>query len=248
MVKTNWKIWNKNYKVENRTFDRALKKLPEMESAKQLKYLISKIYKKNMKILDVGCAAGHYYHSLKKINNNINYIGIDSTKKYIKFAKKNFKKNKNTSFHCEDIFKIKKKHFKKYDITFCCNVLLHLPNIDLPLKNLIRTSKKFCFVRTLVSDNTHLSKFLYDDQFKQNSPLNYVYQNTYSYNYIKRLIKRLGNHKVEFIEDNFKYKNLNAEYKKYEKKQQGVTQVFNKKLQISGSKVFQWKWIKITLR
>ena len=53
----------KDYSVEARTFDRA-KKLPEMESAKQLRTLIKKIYRKGMSILDVGCAAGHYYHSL----------------------------------------------------------------------------------------------------------------------------------------------------------------------------------------
>ena len=53
----NWKIWNKNYKVEQRTFDRLKQNLPEMESAKQLRKLIQKVYKKKMMILDVGCAA-----------------------------------------------------------------------------------------------------------------------------------------------------------------------------------------------
>ena len=42
-----------------------------MESAKQLRKIIFKIYKPNMKILDVGCASGHYYNSLKKIDNKL---------------------------------------------------------------------------------------------------------------------------------------------------------------------------------
>ena len=76
-MKKNWKIWNNNHKVEERTYARTLKKLPEMESAKQLQKIIKKDYRKKMKVLDVGCAAGHYFHNLYKIDKNIDYTGID---------------------------------------------------------------------------------------------------------------------------------------------------------------------------
>ena len=46
MVKKNWKIWNNNHKVEERTYARTLKKLPEMEGAKQLQKIIKKDYRK----------------------------------------------------------------------------------------------------------------------------------------------------------------------------------------------------------
>ena len=68
------------------------KKLPEMESAKQLRKLINKIYKKGMTILDVGCAAGHYYHSIIKVDKLIKFVGIDATKEYIDYANQIFKK------------------------------------------------------------------------------------------------------------------------------------------------------------
>ena len=85
---THWKIWKRNKNVEARTFKRVKNELPEMESAKQLRKIIFKIYKPNMKILDVGCASGHYYNSLKKIDNNLFYCGLDPTKAYINFGKK----------------------------------------------------------------------------------------------------------------------------------------------------------------
>ena len=66
-----WKIWEKNPKVEERTFKRVKKILPEMESTKQLVNILKPIYKKNMKILDVGCAAGHYYLGLMKLDDQI---------------------------------------------------------------------------------------------------------------------------------------------------------------------------------
>lgn len=248
MVNKNWKIWNKDYSVEVRTFDRAKKKLPEMESAKQLRKLISPIYKNEMKILDVGCAAGHYYHSLLKINKSIKFTGIDATKEYINFAKKIFKDYKNSSFYKEDIFKISKKYKKKYDIVYSCNLLLHLPNIDLPLKNLMNTTKKYCFIRTLVSKKTHLSKYLYEDKFdKFGFPINFVYQNTYSYSYIKKLLKKYGAKKIEFIDDEFNYNKINKEFKKYKKKQDAVTEALKNGKQVAGSKIFEWKWIKVTI-
>ena len=54
-----WRIWNKNDSVEERTYCRAAGELPEMESAKQLRKILGNI-NKNESVLDVGCAAGHF--------------------------------------------------------------------------------------------------------------------------------------------------------------------------------------------
>ena len=248
MVKKNCKILNNNHKVEERTYARTLKKLPEMESAKQLQKIIKKDYRKKMKVLDVGCAAGHYLHNLNKIDKNIDYTGIDSTIKYIKFAKKTFKDNSNCDFFVEDIFKISKKHHKKYDITYCCNLLLHLPSIEKPISNLLKTTKKICIFRTLASKNTHLSKLHYDDKLnRKGEPVNFVYQNTFSFNFIKRVLRKNGAKKIRILQDEFKGNNVNKEFKKYQNKQSAVTQVIKNDIQIAGSKVFEWKWFKVYL-
>ena len=122
---------------------------------------------------------------------------------------------------------------------------MHLPNIEIPLKKLINTSKKHCFVRTLISENTHLSQYLYSDSYKNGKPQDFVYQNTYSYKYIKKIIRSLGNYKIKFIKDNYDEKAINKEYKRYSKKQYAVTKVSNG-VQLAGSKVFNWKWIQIS--
>ena len=237
-----WKVWKKNKNVESRTFQRVKNKLSEMESAKQLKKIILNLYKPGMKILDVGCASGHYYNSVKKIDKDILYFGLDPTKAYIDFAKKHFKKNNNVKFILADIYKPPKNTKNKFDISFCCNVLLHLPTLDIPLKNLINTSKKYCVVRTLISDKTHISKYLYSDKYdKKGNPKDFVYQNTYSYDYFKKIVKSVGNCSIKFLSDEFNAQNINSEFKKFEKKQSAVTKVMDK-VQLAGSKVFQWKW------
>ncbi len=243
---TNWKIWKRNKNVEARTFKRVKNELPEMESAKQLRKIIYKIYKPNMKILDVGCASGHYYNSLKKIDNNLFYCGLDPTKAYINFGKKYFKLNKKVSFLLGDINKPPKRIKNHFDIVFSCNVLLHLPSIDKALVNLIHSSKKYCIIRTLISEKTHLSKYLYSDKFdKMGNPKDFVYQNTYSFNYLKKIIKSCGRYKIRFLEDKFESKKINSEYKKFKNKQGAVTKVMDK-IQLAGSKVFEWKWLIIT--
>ena len=47
-------------------FKRAIGKYPEMEVSKALSKIVNKTIKNNEKVLDVGCATGHFYRSLKK--------------------------------------------------------------------------------------------------------------------------------------------------------------------------------------
>jgi len=242
-VVDNWKIWKKNKNVEARTFQRVKNKLSEMESAKQLRKIIFKLYKPGMQVLDVGCASGHYYNSIKKIDKNISYCGLDPTKAYIDFAKKHFKNNNKVKFILGDIYKPPKSIRNKFDISFCCNVLLHLPTLIVPLKNLINSSRRYCIIRTLISDKTHLSKYLYSERYdKRGNPKDFVYQNTYSYDYFKNIVKSIGDCSIKFVNDKFNSKNINSEFKKFKNKQNAVTKVMDK-VQFAGSKVFQWKWV-----
>lgn len=242
----NWKIWDKNDSVEQRTYKRVTGELPEMESTKQLVELVADIYKPGMKVLDVGCAAGHYYNGLSRIDSEISYHGVDATSAYIEFARKHFKDNPFTKFDVVDIFDMPDRFHEQFDIVFCCNVILHLPSFQVPLKNIITASKKYCIIRTLVSDKTHLSKLLYSDSFDENGqPTDFVFQNTYSYNMVENVVRDLGNYKIEFIDDKFDAQAINDECRDYAHLQTAVTRVQNG-VQIAGSKVFEWKWIKIT--
>ena len=112
-------------------------------------------------------------------------------------------------------------------------------------KELIIVLKKYCIIRTLVSDNTHLSKFYHTDKTNKKNILDsFQFQNTYSYNLIKRKIRKIGNYQVKFIEDKYNGSKINKEFKRYNKRYPGLTK-FVQNIQISGSKVFEWKWIVI---
>lgn len=241
-----WKIWDKDESVEQRTYKRATGELPEMECTKQLVRIIADVYAPEMKILDVGCAAGHYYNGLKRVDQVVQYHGVDATVPYIDFAKKHFAGNPNTRFDVADIFALPREFAGKFDIVYCCNVLLHLPSFQVPLANLLAATRKHCIVRTLLSDKTHLSRLLYSDSFdERGEPTDFVFQNTYSHALFEKTIRALGDFRVEFIDDSFDAKAINLEYQGYRTVQSAVTRVQDD-VQIAGSKVFEWKWVKIT--
>jgi len=90
--------------------------------------------KKNLNVLDVGCAYGHVGQSRFKSKNYTNVVGIDKDADCIKHANEKFKNRKfsyyqvdlNLNFHSE-IEKIKKeKNISKFDIVFIALVLQHL--------------------------------------------------------------------------------------------------------------------------
>src|SRR5438445_8847554 len=193
------KIWTKSY--GNLLSKRAKSELPEMESSKSVSKKIKTICLQHDKILDVGCGVGHYYISLKKrIKLDFEYVGIDVIGEYVKKAKILFKDEKNVKFSKGDIYEIP---FQKnsFDIVMCNNFLHNLPSIAKPISELLRVSKKYVLIRTLVGERSFRiqavrnskcdvkSKTYPAREFKDNGePTEYNFLNIYSKDYLKSVI------------------------------------------------------------
>lgn len=157
MANDNWRIWVKDPGYGDLLYKRAVGDLEEMESSKALCDLVSKFYSKGMKILDVGCAAGHYLTSLKKrVDPDIDYTGIDATECYIALARKAH--SSDGEFMIGDIYNIE-FHDNFFDVVMCNNVLLHLPPPPVKaIEELIRVSKKYVVIRTVFGDRNYIIK------------------------------------------------------------------------------------------
>ena len=238
-----WRIWSKNDLVEERTYLRAKGELPEMQSAIQLRHILGDI-RTDISVLDVGCASGHYLRSIRQLSQDCSYIGVDATSMYIDSAKEIFQEDKLAHFEAGDIYNLN----KSADIVFCCNVLLHLPNVKVPLTNLINSFKERLVVRMLISEKTHLSQLLYSDTFDENgNPTDFVFQNTYSFDYLQTLVSQVDSSlKVEFIEDEYDAVALQDEGDNWRKRQGFATTTIENNLQIAGDKVFRWHWMVCT--
>ena len=87
---------NNNAKVY---YNRAVGKSPEMEVSKAMAKIVKKYIKKDENVLDVGCATGHFYRSLKReIKKNFYYTGCDPYKIFLDLANKAWKNDQKVSF------------------------------------------------------------------------------------------------------------------------------------------------------
>lgn len=209
-------------------FDRATGKKPEMEVSKAIANLIKKKIKNNDSILDVGCASGHYYRSIKKrVNKNFFYTGTDPYQIFLDKAKIAWKNDPNVNFIKGNIYNLP---FKKseFEISICSNVFIHLKKIKKPLEELLRVTKRTIIIRTVVYDVSYKIQLVYNkkwwkntnikakDEFDKNgNPRAYSYFNILSKDFLQETIKSIDKKaKVKFIKDiYFSKKNINKSIK-----------------------------------
>jgi ubiquinone/menaquinone biosynthesis C-methylase UbiE len=241
-----WQQWGIQPELESRyNIERVKGNLPEMESTKQLVNLISQVYKPHMRILDVGCNVGHYLVGLRKKLPDSEYTGVDAYEYYVNQAKKHFANDKHARFEVRDIFKPLFPN-DPFDIVYCCNVILHLPDFRKPVANLLESTKQVCLIRTLLGDKTNIVKSPVTDEYdEEGNPLNFWYLNTWKKEYFSDFVHDLG-WNVEFIEDEFSADAIQKEFEhtKVNKLDKG-TRIVNGK-QIIENVVCNWVWAKIT--
>jgi SAM-dependent methyltransferase len=244
MMQAQWKQWANRPETEGTLVQRARGELPEMESTKQLVRLVSEVYEPGMRVLDVGCNAGHYLRGLRRISPELDYTGVDAYAVYIDQAKEIFADDKHAHFEVKDIHK---PIFPDtpFDIVYCCNVIIHLPDFRLPTRNLLESTKKVCFIRLPLGDHTTIVRRAMTQVFSDTGePLDFVYQNTWQREYFTEFVQGLG-WNVELIADEFNPSVLANEYQNL-KKGWGTNVIDGK--QVEGNIILNWTWAKMTPR
>ena len=198
-------------------FDRATGRRPEMEVSKAMANILKNKIKKNDNLLDVGCACGHYYRSIKKrVKKDFFYTGTDPYKIFLDKAKIAWKNELNTNFVKGNIYNLP---FKKnqFDIAICSNVFIHLNKVKKPLKELLRVTKKTIILRTVLYDMSYKIQLVYNKNWWKNTnvkakdefddsgnPRAFSYFNILSKDYLKETIKDIDPKvKISLIKDNF---------------------------------------------
>ncbi len=237
-----WQVWGKSPEVEGTLAARAAGELGEMQCTQQLVTLISEVYQPGMRILDVGCNVGHYLRGIRRLDPTVQYKGVDAYEYYVKQAREFYVGDANASFEVKDVMQPLFTS-EPYDIVYCCNVILHLPFFKTPVRNLIESTKKYCFIRTLLGPITTIVKRVDGNQFDESGePGDYIYENTYNTEFFLEYVRSLGCD-VEVIDDEYNPEVLSAEYGSL-KKGRGTRIVDG--CQVDGNIMFDWKFLKIT--
>ena len=241
-----WEIWADKPEVEGTLVDRARGKLPEMESTKQLVNLVGEVYRPGMRVLDVGCNTGHYLVGLRRISRELDYVGVDAYDSYITQAKEVFRNDPHAAFHRKSIYE-PLFPAEPFDITYACNVLLHLPTFKVPVRNLLESTAEVCFIRTLLGERSTIVRRAAEmgmDFDGDGNPVRYIHQNTYDRAVFADYIRSLG-WQVELIKDQFDPRVLAREHT--ELKQGEGTRIVDG-MQVDGNILFNWEWVKASRR
>lgn len=176
------------------------------------------ISKKNISLIDCGCANGEFLYFLKKnyVTGSLN--GIDSNKKYIEVAKK-VKSLKSINFYNSSIEEFAKKK-KKFDVVTCLGVSHLYKKFDDLLMNLLAISNKSGIVIVDGFFNEYDMDLLifYKDYSVIKFNKKVEFKNDFNHFSMKRVIEQLKKLKVR------KYKFIKCTYDKI-----NIKKNFNKK-------------------
>lgn len=244
MTNAEWRQWQRRPEVEETLVLRARGERPEMESTKQLVELVREVYRPGMRVLDVGCNTGHYLRGLRRLSPDLDYTGVDAYEAYINPAREIYADDAHSRFEVRDVFEPLFPG-ETFDIVYCCNVLLHLPDFRTPMRNLLDATSGTCFVRTLIGPQTTVVKHAVAQSFGDSGePLDFAYQNTWERDYFTGYIRDLG-WNVELIADEFDPSVLDREHTELKG---GIGTRIIDGHQLDGNIMFEWWWAKITPR
>jgi len=198
--------------------------LPEMGSACRVSEIIAnkashlEDEKLGIDILDVGCAAGHYYRSLIKRNLHLRkYTGLEVDVAMVSAANQIWSqeiREKKMCFINNSIEDFNAPH--KFDFVMCINAFMYFSDGYDSLRRLMRISKKYLIIRSYftnanyrimraqTSQNHDKSLFKESEIFDDNGNMRcYDFWNMYSFSYIESAAKRIDSKAtVEWIADN----------------------------------------------
>lgn len=235
---------------------RAVGDLPEMESSKAAAKKMAASFNDGDSILDVGCGAGHYLVSYDKAlqGKKFHYTGVDVTPKYIEIAQEVFGNRQDVDFLVGSIYKIPFAD-KTFDIVVCNNVLLHLPEVRIAIRELLRVTKKVLIIRALVGDKSYRIKDIYTkkdmdfftseiDTFDENGePKDFSFYNIYSKKYISAVVEDTTPGATVIIEADQDFDSENLARNKGDFKNRTNATTLVNGMQVNGNIILPWSFV-----
>ena len=149
-------------------------------------------------LLDVGCGAGYFYHSLHERDIPVEYYGIDSAPALLEIGRGILPRyglaaERLIEARIEDLC-------ADVDHVVCINVLSNIDNFHRPLERLLLAARKTVILRESMAD---FAKYAYvEDRFLDQGVHMKVYVNTYRREDVRNFIDAYG-FDVTFEQDEY---------------------------------------------
>lgn len=229
--KSTWDAWQGNRGYGDLMRRRALGVEPEMESAKELIRLLAPVYRPGMRVLDVGCGGGHFARSLRQLDAQVRYTGMDFTGYYLAVAEDVWRHTPHVQFIGGDAYRIPVED-ASFDAVTCVTVLQNLPDYRQPVQELMRVSREVVLMRLLLGELTHvIHRFE-----KPDAPRDFTYYNIWSSTELVGFLYQLGARRVDVLDERFGAQ--------LAKTHPTSTYTYGD-LQLNGNVLMTWKWVRV---
>lgn len=162
---------------------------PETDSVAQAVDILADKIEPGASVLDVGCAAGHAWHSFKKLG--VEYYGIDSYVRGIEIGRQYLAE---TGLPVERLRSVALENLppsERYDAVVCLNTLNYFPMYHQPLEVMARAAKHWLVIRSNFGDEDEV-RFLPDILLADGFHTMRAYYNVFSRDGVQEFLEREG--------------------------------------------------------
>jgi SAM-dependent methyltransferase len=181
-------IWEHSATVKDLYARRCRMEAEEMTCAAQAAELLAPLVTAGDTLLDAGCGAGYFYHSLRVREIPVAYYGIDAAPSLIAIGREwlpafGLPAERLQVLRLEDLA-------GSVDHVLCMNVLSNLDNYHRPLERLLQCARKSVILRESCRDQAEY-RYVEDRFLDRGQPLK-VYVNAYALQDVKTFIESYG--------------------------------------------------------
>lgn len=149
--RTTYSIWEHSARVRELYARRCRLQAEEMTCHAQAAELLAPLAAPGDTLLDVGCGAGYFYHSLKKRDLALEYFGVDASPGLLAIGRDilpahGLPPERLMELAIEDLD-------GAVDHVVCLNVLTNIDNYHRPLERFLRLARKSVLLRESLSDD-----------------------------------------------------------------------------------------------
>lgn len=242
-----WRVWDRRTDYGELLRRRATGELPEMESAIAAAERAGSLLRKGDHVMDVGAGAGHYLRSLRaRAPMPFTYTGVDATVGYVLLARNAWRGTESARFVAGDIYQLPFAD-RSADLVMCCNVLLHLPSLAQPFRELVRVARRHVLVRTLVGDRGFRIKEIEGDEIsEEGEPGAFNWYNIYPRSYVERTLREMPRVRAVEIEPDRAFTTERIEAAALDSEATNATRMVGE-WQVNGYVLQPWHFVHVEL-
>jgi SAM-dependent methyltransferase len=190
-------IWEHTKRYTRSAVERSAGREPELDAAAQARDLLAERLDGGDSVLDVGCGAGHLWHSLRRLD--VEYHGIDSSRRAIEIGRLTLASAGLDPFRLRALAVEKLPPDERYDAVVCLSTLLYAPDFRLPLEAMTDAARRLLVVRSSFGESTEV-RYLPDVLLEPGFEEMHAYFSIFSRTEVEAFLLAKG-FRAEWVED-----------------------------------------------